>query len=678
MVYIDRDFLVLDLVDGLFDGFHQPPPIPPVPEIDAMCDDMGNSPRRIIPFWLSQYLWLIITLLLLAPGLFSKTEHRIAKIPSAQRAHPFNDSTNPQIFGVVSDLHIEKLMTRSTSRYLQSLDFLLRVGVDTVVLTGDLVNNFGRRRFFRYGMQCEDEFKAYAKANNHYRSQFKYFFDQPGNHDEFELYSFDSPSHYYRNYSLEPHQSDTIGTFRVHSHQTPDFVFVMVNPFYFPTAHALTDFWAHPTRDLIDNISIELEKHRYRENVFVFSHFPAEFWLDSDTNRVSLRFQSILEVSPADLMISGHLHPRNPIFRHYGSFLEVVGSDSTTHGSFSVVTIDNGCSVFHHIRVEAPPKGLITNPVPLRQLHSKSVFNEPDVTVRLLLFRPIRDADIRITGDFNGRMEFARVVNRCSIYTFRHVFTPGIHSISFEGDYVGSLRFIVGAESPEMIERSYNMPHMFGTAKRATIVLFTIMVLVLFPFPLPWFEGQSNSTLAWLAGEEVPSSWILATLGGAFVVRWRILTLPIWFRILLFSACIYPAILPIVFFTVEGHIGWMNAGGLFLKVQMYDVMGLVIPGLHLAFVVIPAALLASSLAVSRPWHDIVFFDFLVAAAGFVIGVFSTNVLLVQVAGIVLANLTSILVWQPLVIYSVLLRWRTKHAMDIYLNLRTPHSNHAEI
>jgi hypothetical protein len=445
----------------------------------------------------------------------------------------------------------------------------------------------------------------------------------------------------------------------------------MLNPILFPTPNALTDFWAHASPEYLNDIEKELQKHRNHPNVFVLTHFPVEFWLDYDSHKQSTRIQSILANSTAQLLVSGHIHPRNPVFRHFGGFLEVVASDSNYHGALGIVTVDNGCTVFHHIRGDKPPKALVTNPIPLNQLHKKSVFNERNVTIRVLLLRPRQNAVIHVIGDAFGRMQFDRLVGSTALYTLTREFEPGIHHIAFRGDHSGTLEFLVGSETPERIEHSYNMPSFFGTLRRVTVVLWPIFLVVLFPFELPQWRPLAESVHQWLAGEDGESHWILATLGGAFVVRWRILTLPTWYRILLFLSCLYPMFLPIVVFQVEGHWGYLNSKGFFLDEQRFDVMGMIIPGLHLVFVVLPIALLASSLAVARPWHDIVFFDIAVAIGGCVMAVLTTNVLLVQVAGVILANLTSIVNWHPLILYGMLYGWRSKHTRDIYLNLHQP-------
>jgi hypothetical protein len=448
-------------------------------------------------------------------------------------------------------------------------------------------------------------------------------------------------------------------------------VFVVLNPIIFPTVHALIDFWAHPTDDFLTDIELELQKHANHPNVFVVTHFPVEFWLDSETHRQSDRFQSILANSTAQLLISGHLHPGRAIFRHFGGFLEVVASDSTRHGALGVVTIDNGCTVFHHIKGNRPPKAFVINPVPLAQIHKKTVFNERIVTIRVLLLAPIATATITVTGDATGRLKFERLVGNMALYSIRREFEPGVHHIAFEGVFTDKLEFLVGSETPERIEKSYYMPNFFNTLRRGTLVLWPILLVLLFPFELPCSRELAESVHLWLAGEDVESHWLLATLGGGLIVRWRILTFPIWFRLLLFGSCLYPMFFPIVFFQVEGHWGYLNAQGYFLDEQRFDVMGMIVPGLYLSFVVLPVAVLASSLAVARPWHDIVFFDITVAAGGFGMAFLITNVLLVQVSGIILANLTSIFSWHPLLLYGVLLKWRAKHTMDIYLNLHDP-------
>jgi hypothetical protein len=56
-----------------------------LPEVDAHSIGMEANPRRILPFWFSQYLWLLILLILFLNGLSDTEFRRVAPFP-ARRA----------------------------------------------------------------------------------------------------------------------------------------------------------------------------------------------------------------------------------------------------------------------------------------------------------------------------------------------------------------------------------------------------------------------------------------------------------------------------------------------------------------------------------------------------------------------------------------------------------------
>jgi hypothetical protein len=183
------------------------------------------------------------------------------------------------------------------------------------VITGDLVDNWSGLGFQKASFQKKFEFEEYKSIRDQFH--FDYYLEQPGNHDEFTIYSFNSSLHYFRNFTLirdqkglvanhvdfvvnstpddtsaaptgntngvrvlQPIDSrdftfseqkisidtdasnspiDTEPLFRVHSFTTPKFTFLMLNPYFWPSPPAMVDFWAHPTESMLDSIQDHLK-----------------------------------------------------------------------------------------------------------------------------------------------------------------------------------------------------------------------------------------------------------------------------------------------------------------------------------------------------------------------------------------------------------------------------------
>jgi hypothetical protein len=200
---------------------------------DGSCDtgtepDTTFSSYRLLPFWLSQYLWLLILLIFFLCGLFYVEHRDVVTVSSASRV--FNFSSNPVYFAVLADPHIEDTTNREAQRYVRALEFARDMSVDTVIIVGDLVNNWGGKRISKYGNQFVNEFNAFRHLTKPF--PFKYFFDLPGNHDEFGLSSYDSPRHYYKGSTLTNYSNDE-DEFRIFTIETPDFAFIFMNPFDF-------------------------------------------------------------------------------------------------------------------------------------------------------------------------------------------------------------------------------------------------------------------------------------------------------------------------------------------------------------------------------------------------------------------------------------------------------------
>jgi hypothetical protein len=617
--------------------------------------------RRLVPFWLSQYLWLGVVGIAFLSGLFIVERRTVDQIPSASRV--FNSSADPVYMAVVADPHIDTPSNLHAYRYVQALEFAQNISVDTFVVAGDLVTNWGGKTLVRYGDQFESEFIAFRRLTNHF--SFKYFFDLPGNHDEFGLLSYASPRHHYRFYSVTNYSNDE-DKFRIFTVETPDFAFIFLNPFYFPTTHAVIDFWAHPRDKMLDDFERAVRQFANHTNLFLFTHFPGQMWLGERSQQFSKRFESILNASNAHLMVTGHLHPRQPKFMHHGNLLEVVAVDTVWHSSLGIITVDNGCAVFHSVNTEHCPTGFVTNPIPLNQITHRSVFNECNLTIRVLVHgEHCRKAVISANGCIN--LTFDRIVRpRVCLFSAFATFNPGYHTLHFSGVLINSTHFFVGNFTDPQIEISYSFPQIFKIGRVSAVVLWALLALVLFPYQPTRLKFMTATAIAWLAGDSTESQWLMCTVGGALVVRARIQLLPFTIRCILFGACIMPLFVPFIWFEVEGYHGKVDIHGYTISETVSDVWGLLFPLFYQAFVITPATLLASSIAVSCPWNDVLWIDVGLALICYALGALFTNLFLVQLAGCFYANLTCMLMWVPFVIDGVLVGWMIKRPGYEYL------------
>jgi hypothetical protein len=606
--------------------------------------DPAKPPITALSHLFSQYFWLLSLLSILVIRFGLPTKSSSGPVKSAPLYLPWNSSEKPIVFGHLTDPHINSLLPESTLRFERALVTYVNLSVSTLLITGDLVDNWGSQTKERYGHQYEPDFREYSRILAEYQSQLGNIVDILGNHDEFGLFRFESTQHHALRYVnfFQKHTPVSIENFWASAHFFDGFYLILLNPFRFPTPHARFDMWSRPTRELLDAIEsviLEVQTNITAQwattrppSVFFACHYPVGTWVHDTVQSSSGRtFTDLITTCNASLFLSGHLHPEKPLYLHHNGLLEAVGADLAQHDSLAIVTIDNGRQIHHSFPLGSPPSVLLTHPVPARLLSSNIPFVENSTEIRVIARQP--NLTIAVRGVVEGRLLMVKdLENGWFLYSHPLSDIPaGFHTLEFYGDWTFDVDFFVGPWLPAFKEPVFSEQNHLWSAEFGVYLILFLNLILLFPCNrLPLFFGPRN----------------------------RIRMLPRWLRNLLFASYLAPLFLPISLLEIEGNIGfnfWYGyfAGGTFF----YDVWGQLLTFEYQIGIVLGASLFASALAVSRPWHAFFFADAAFAAVSWIAAFRDAKYAITESAGTLFACTSPLFVGVPVLLYGVLIAWR---------------------
>jgi predicted MPP superfamily phosphohydrolase len=422
--------------------------------------DRSAAPFSRVTHLISQYAWLLLFLIFLLIPRFLPNTLPSGSISSAPLTIPWNSRDDPIVFGHLTDVHINSFKSEKGAKLERALVAYTNLSISNLVLTGDLVDNWGDLSLGRYGHQYEPDYKAYETIWRRHRSSFRFVGDIAGNHDEFGLYGFTSRQHFILNYSLlfQKSRPTITESFWASSHDAGEFQFIAINPYRFPTPHAKFDFWSRENRALLDAIeqAIGETQHRLaslpagaRRPPIVFGcHYPVAFWIHPSVRSSSGRtFRELISGCNASIFLSGHTHPASTQYVHHNGLLEAVGIDLTEHDGYSIVTVDSGRTIHHSFKLPDTPRVLLTHPVPARLLSSTAPFVEASTEIRLIARQS--DLSISVTGAVRGKMAMTRRLAN-GWYLYSHPLSNlgrGLHRLNFTGDWESAVEFFAGKSS---------------------------------------------------------------------------------------------------------------------------------------------------------------------------------------------------------------------------------------
>jgi len=620
-----------------------------------------------IKYVLSEFLWLFSIFLFVLIRVFSKPKQVVPQFRLKDRINDFNHTQNPDYFIHLTDIHVNELKPDNNLNYQLALNYNTNLKAKTIVITGDICDNWGKNIIWKYGRQYPPDHEVYSNLTKGTAPYLTAFIDQIGNHDEFGVESYDSPSHHFLNYSyfFKNQKNVSLDDFLVSCFFIEENAFIILNPVRFPSPHAVLDFWAHPSTQMLDRIESSIKTASNSSRVFVINHYPATLWTNESVSSKGKTFREILSESNTTMFLSGHTHPTVGIPQHHGKVLEIVGSDLVKHKGVGIVSYDNGNSIHHTISNGMDTPFIITHPPPKNQLNMHSYRTSNTFPIRVLVFNN-SITNVTFDGDLKGDIYFQRFIKPgVGIYEANVTLAEGLHRIVVNcQDNLQHLDFVIGENSLEMTEYLENFDNLYGTATRALPFVWIILFIILFPIKFETYSSKLtfyvSSANNWVFNDDNSIiSWFLNSIFGVFVIRWRLFSVATWYRIILFVAVILP-LLPITFISIESKFGFIHIFGYFITSRLYpEIWGQILSLIFLLFILTPVVFMSSMFVLySRSqWSNYLIIPIIGAFLGIIICVAFANTLLTEAVGTLLANTSPAFFLAPIGLYISLFYWR---------------------
>ncbi|CAO3608777.1 unnamed protein product [Cunninghamella blakesleeana] len=277
-----------------------------------------------------------------------------------QQTHILNDKPdNLFYFTQISDLHISKYRAKGhTLHFLHFIRSILPIiKPEFIVVTGDLTDAKDRKRIT--SQQYIEEWKVYKSAIEQQSWTNTTWYDMRGNHDCFDLPSWQSRVNFYRQYgqrSNEVEQGKGIYSWK-HSQPYGEYQFVAIDACPKRGPSRPFNFFGYLTSSTMDRLSHVLMKPS--NHTFVFSHYPTTTMVFGVSNH-GHTFRDLAKYY--SVYFCGHLHRLiaglGDVLQSYDPMtqtLELELGDMKDHGMYRIVAVDHDIISFVDARLPQAP-----------------------------------------------------------------------------------------------------------------------------------------------------------------------------------------------------------------------------------------------------------------------------------------------------------------------------------
>ena len=615
----------------------------------------------------SSVAWIIFIASFIGVGYFFPRYHPAQIFTSKKLKTNWSNAEKMKIFTHATDLHLaytEPFKIVNTRLLLQQMIFY---NPDFHLVSGDIADNYGKKNWPKIGRQIPGDWDLWEEILRIEAPNFT-MLDIPGNHDMWGIFDPLSDQNLFLDHSHTYTRENTknFDDFIIRKVKRDGLTFVLFNAYRFPNGHPPYFYWAHPTRDMLDLFEDMIESVG---ECYVIVHQPVDhfWWITSSKGHT---FEEICQSKNIIALLSGHLHPVNPLFIHHKQgALEVVGPGAYQRKKFALVTIDNEQFVYHPISLAQPTnKFFLTYPVPIDQVTSHHAFNEEYTEIRLISYAN-KNVTIKVDGDFQGEMQYKETLpSGADLYTMPiHLTKEGIYNIKLTGDGCNISRtFCYGPTFKGKKEEAVLCQRGFLFLKIGSIPCFLCLLWIWFPFKLPF---DSNNAEQWIDGSPKPAKWLQVIFASPNILRQRVKNLPKYIKNMMLFFVLYPLFMPNhIFKPIYGHFGYsfmcfVNIGGHLL----YDEWAIHMSFFYLALFPTPATILfANTKFFKRSWA------YWVSLAISIITCTGSQIINYRWIGeavvVPLLFLNPTFVICPLIMYSVYFNYFRKHQNSFYDSL----------
>ena len=517
---------------------------------------------------LATYTWPLVLFSIVIVFPFLTPYQATTLIHSNSRS--FHHNNNPFYFVHLSDVHVSKDKPKLVQKYNQAINWTKSTSAKHVIITGDLVDNWQRHHLYKRASQNINDHQAYFDSTFNFSKTIDLLVDISGNHDEFDVYSFDSPNHRILNYSTFYHKMEIVSyeNFTILPYElTDEITILLINPVTYPYTLGLIDNWIQVPVEFMDRLEKHLnELQKTNKTIILAAHHPLSTWISVRSSH-GHDYQYMLNNYNISAVFAGHLHLPRYFAVHHKENIEFISSDLYSHNVMGLVTYDNGNFVYNEFKLGDELKAVVTNPQPWTQLSRYSTFNSKDIPIRLLVWSNNTFENITVSGDAEGIMIPVRTIEEnVTLYELNASFEYGYHNLKFSGFYKGELKFFNGNILPGYIEPRGNFDNLFIWIPNVYYPVFIILFIILFPFNIesffPSFQKIMNDVFEWLHNEEKSIKSILSDMFlGFFITRWKIQKVSPVIRWTLFVLLFSIYFVPVYIQVIEGHYGFVSFYG---------------------------------------------------------------------------------------------------------------------
>ena len=523
---------------------------------------------NLLFFFISEYGWFIIILLIVSFGFLFPYYHPSQKFYSKHPKEPWNSDFIPKIFFHLSDIHISSFLGIKTNGSIDYLTDFLDYKPDLILITGDVVDNFETKNFPKVGSQLKNDWEYYSKIIKSKISKYK-IIDVAGNHDLFAVDSLISNHNYFLDYSFIFNRTNvkTNDDFFIKKINAFNETFILINQYLFPTPHPPYGVFPHHTNHMLDLLEKAIDTSG---DCFLLNHYQIDRnWFIKSSKGHS--YEQIVSKKNVKAIFTGHFHPSKTFIIHHGQGgVEFCAPPPFKGKAQGLITIDNDQLVYNSVIIKKKgekPLCFMTYPTPKEQISSHHTFNYSKSEIRIISYAG-KEIDLMITGDINGKMKLKKKLkNGADLYTYPINLGFGEYKINIKGDncYINR-EFIIGNEFKGKKEVSICNIRAFLIMRFCFIPILLVIYFIIFPwagnFKIAkdlenYIEGKKNYQLKNFVLSENIYFIIKLIIFGPFIIRERYRLINYSSKVLIFIFSLYPFFLPIHFFKpINGIYGF--------------------------------------------------------------------------------------------------------------------------
>lgn len=637
---------------------------------------------------LSHFLWLIFIVIIFIIMLIISCFHNVPIIYSAHKNQSWNSSYDPHVFAFISDAHLSKYFPKSINDTIRIFNLLNETGVEKILVTGDICDNFGSRSMIKHGHQYIKDFNTYLQIVTKYPNE--NFIVASGNHDEFGIESYNSPKHYIIKY-VDFYKNNpiykTYDNFLISRVKNGDIDIFVMNPYHYPTVNAGLGYYMNIRSDMIEQIESVLSEPSNATARILITHFPLSYTTVSVKSRKTHKtLMDVMTTSNMTVLLAGHTHKE--LIIHRNATLEIhpwaIKRGNRIAQAYRFVTVDNGNFNDHAYYLKIPkPAAIVTYPITKRLVSDQTdfsyeTFNQADVRVVHFSENPNLSISASCSCESTGYkssptlLKYQRIIRRNqTLYStsLKKLCDPNNNNINqsnstefvltFSGDFNHTTVFVAGNN----VQLDREKLDTDVTTRKALwvigIICWIIILVVWCPFkPVQCFADYCD----WIWGKKKElhhnckntSAQCISTIFGFTYMKSQIyLAIPKWVQIVYFVFIFTPLFVPFCIIKVGKYYGLVGFFGYYLTLFAFDYWPLTLTCFFVLIVLLPSTIIFAEIAFvikTKRWNYYIIIYLCLEVLHIALIIIIVGATLYQSTNTVLSILSPIFVFEPIVIF----------------------------